>query len=304
MADIVAAIDALSSGGGTAGADGLELAYEQANAGFIPGGINHILLCTDGDFNIGRHSTTELVELVEERRVSGVTFTALGFGRGNLNDSMMEAISNAGNGIYRVISGIKTAERYVATKLLSDVVHIAKDVKLQVEFNPEHVLAYRQVGYENRQLADSEFRDDVVDAGEIGSGHQMTALYEVVLVGGEVPAPDGAPAMLTGDPVEGAREILPGELVRVKLRYKAPGALETDPATEMTASLGVDEGLDVLEPESSFAWAVAVFAGRMAHNPFVSADHMAAAAPLIMNGAGLDRLGFAQLFVDAQPLLP
>jgi Ca-activated chloride channel family protein len=292
---IEASIVGLGSGGSTAGAAGLQLAYDQAAAGFIRGGVNHILLCTDGDFNVGPSSTTELVQLVEDRRRTGVTFTALGFGRDNLNDDMMEAISNAGNGIYRVISGVKTAERYVATKLLSDVVHIAKDVKLQVEFNPEHVLAYRQVGYENRQLADEDFRDDVVDAGEIGSGHQMTALYEVVLAGGQVPAPEGAPAMTTGDPVEGAREVLPGELVRVKLRYKFPGATEADPATELSASLGPDDAIDVLEDESAFAWAVATFAGRMAYNPFVSSADVAVAAPILSSAATAERRAFAAL---------
>lgn len=303
---IESAIAALSSRGGTAGADGLELAYQQATAGFITGGINHILLCTDGDFNIGRYSTTELVDIVEQRRTTGVTFTALGFGRGNLNDQMMEAISNAGNGIYRVISGVKTAERYVSGRLLSDVVHIAKDVKLQVEMNPALVQAYRQVGYENRQLADSDFRNDAVDAGEIGSGHQMTALYELVLTDGVVPAPEGAPPMLTGEPVAGPREIQPNELVRVQVRYKQPGATMTDPATEMTVSLAPPDSADTLESESAFAWSVATFAGRMAGNPFVEAHQLSAADSVIrgLSTQAPDRLGFVYLYQQAAPLLP
>lgn len=303
---IEAAIGMLDARGGTAGADGLQLAYQQATDGFINGGINHIIMCTDGDFNVGPYRTTELVDIVEQRRSTGVTFTALGFGRGNLNDEMMEAISNAGNGIYRVISGIKTAERYVSGRLLSDVVHIAKDVKLQVEFNPALVQAYRQVGYENRQLADAEFRDDAVDAGEIGSGHQMTALYELVLTDGIVPMPEGAPEMLTGDPVEGPREIQPEELVRVKLRYKQPGATMTDPATEMTVSLAPQGSLDVLDSESAFAWAVATFAGRMAGNPFVLPTQMSAADAVLrgMSTQAADRTGFMSLYEQAAPLLP
>jgi len=305
-AAIEAAIGMLGARGGTAGADGLQLAYDQATAGFITDGINHIIMCTDGDFNVGPYRTDELVGIVEQRRSTGVTFTALGFGRGNLNDEMMEAISNAGNGIYRVISGIKTAQRYVSSRLLSDVVHIAKDVKLQVEFNPALVQAYRQVGYENRQLADNEFRDDAVDAGEIGSGHQMTALYELVLVDGVVPMPAGAPPMLTGEPVEGAREIQPGELVRVKLRYKQPGATMTDPATEMTVSLPPQDSADLLDSESAFAWAVATFAGRMAGNPFVQASQMSAADSLIrgLSTQAADRTGFMSLYEQAAPLLP
>lgn len=278
---IRAAIEGLRAGGSTAGGDGLQLAYDQAEAGFIDGGINHIILCTDGDFNIGPHTNEELVQIVEDRRGDGVTFTALGFGLGNLNDSMMEAISNAGNGIYRVISGDITAQRYVETRLLSDVMHIAKDVKLQVEFNPDLVYAYRQIGYENRQLDDDDFRDDTVDAGEIGSGHQMTALYELALTEAALPLVEGAPAVEDGDPIEGDREILAGELVMVKLRYKAPGATEEDPATEIRQSFSGDVATATLSPESEFAWAAATVAAQLRNDPYHDVPRLDAAQVIL-----------------------
>ena len=190
---IEAAIAGLSSGGSTSGAAGINLAYEQAELGFMEGGINHVLLCTDGDFNVGASSDASLVSLIEVKRKNGVTLTVLGFGAGNLNDSMMEAITNAGNGIYGVISSEDQAVDYVNDRLLSTMNHIAKDVKIQVEFNAAKVLAYRLLGYENRALADDQFTDDKVDAGEIGSGHTVTALYELVLIGGDDPGSRGRP---------------------------------------------------------------------------------------------------------------
>lgn len=304
---IRAAITELRAGGGTAGADGLELAYDQAETGYVEGGINHIVLCTDGDFNIGPHTTAELLEIVESRRERGVTFTALGFGLGNLNDSMMESISNAGNGIYRVISGPQTALRYVEHRLLSDVVQIAKDVKLQVEFNPDHVFAYRQVGYENRQLADEDFRDDLVDAGEIGSGHQMTALYELALTESAVPAAVGAPAMTDGEPVEGEREVSPSELVMVKLRYKAPGAAPSDPAKELRRGLPATASASSLGAETRFAWAAATLASRLRVDPFQTESRLREAGAILegfaQSGPG-ERAELHTLFKIAQVLIP
>lgn len=291
---ITEAISNLSSGGSTAGGDGLNLAYEQVTQNFIEDGINHILICTDGDFNVGPSTNEEILEIVEARQETGVTFTALGFGRDNLNDSMMEAISNAGNGIYRVISGQQTAERYVEYQILSDIIHIAKDVKLQVEFNPEYVLAYRQVGYENRQLADDDFRDDTVDAGEIGSGHQMTALYELVLAGETIPDLPDAPDVVTGDPVEGEREISEGELAVVKLRYKNPGASESDPAQELREAL-TPEAIEALEFESQFVWSVSQIAGYFSDNPFAPVENLRTALSLLDDATDESRVEFREL---------
>lgn len=304
---IRSAVEGLRSGGGTAGADGLELAYDQAEAGFIEGGINHIILCTDGDFNIGPHTNQELLDIVEGRRANGVTFTALGFGLDNLNDSMMEAISNAGNGIYRVLSGPETARRYVEQRILSDVVHIAKDVKIQVELNPERVYAYRQIGYENRQLADDDFRDDLVDAGEVGSGHQMTALYELALTEDAVPRVQGAPPTTDGEPVEGEREIAASELVLVKLRYKDPGALETDAATEIRASLPGTSTPGELDEDSNFAWAASTLAARLRGDPYQSVERLDAAGTILSRlpaSAPTERTDLAGHYLRAMSMMP
>jgi Ca-activated chloride channel family protein len=268
-------IDGLDSAGGTNGASGIRLAYQQAQDGFIEGGINHVVLCTDGDFNLGVTSTEELVDLITEQRMTGVTLTALGFGRGDLNDAMMEAVSNAGNGIYSVITGEDHAERYADEKLLATLVLIAKDVKLQVEWNAELVEAYRLIGYESRAIADEDFRDDAIDAGEIGSGHRVTALYEIVLAGGELPSATHAPEALDGPPVVGPREIGAGELVRVKVRYKTPLATETDPASEVAAVLmpsALRESFEAASDDARFAMAVAAWAELLKGSPFASED--------------------------------
>lgn len=267
------AIRGLSSGGGTAGAAGIELAYGQARAAFIEGGINQVILCTDGDFNIGPRSNDELVDLIEERRRTGVTLTALGFGRGNLNDAMMEAVTNAGNGIYSVIYNEERAAEFIDRHLLPSIVHVAKDMKIQVEFNPEAVVAYRLLGYVNRAIADDDFRDDMVDAGEVGAGHRVTALFELVLAGGTVPTPADAPNMQTGEPVAGQRELGPGELVRVRVRYKDVGAHEQDPAHEVAEALSVQESIvDFGQADRDLQWAVAVatFAELLQGSPYVS----------------------------------
>jgi Ca-activated chloride channel family protein len=266
-------IDGLDAAGGTNGESGIRLAYQQAQNGFIEGGINHVVLCTDGDFNLGVTSTRELIDLITEQRMTGVTLTALGFGRGDLNDGMMEAVSNAGNGIYSVITDHANAERYAADKLLATLVLIAKDVKLQVEWNPELVSAYRLIGYENRAIADEDFRDDVVDAGEIGSGHRVTALYEIVLAGGELPSAANAPEALDGPAVPGPREIGEGELVRVKVRYKAPLASERDPASEVAQVLmpsALRESFSAASEDARFAMAVAAWAELLKGSPFTS----------------------------------
>ena len=195
-ARIVAVIDGLNAAGSTAGAAGLTLAYQQAHAAYIDGGINHILLCTDGDFNVGPSTTDQLLAIVKQERDSGVTLTALGFGIGNLNDQMMEAISDAGNGVYGMISNPTQADQYASERMLSTLVHVANNMKVQVQFNASRVAAYRLLGYEDRAVADSDFRNDKVDGGEVGAGHHVTALYELVLTGTAIPTPTGAPDVL------------------------------------------------------------------------------------------------------------
>ena len=178
--EILAALDELNAGGSTNGGEGIQLAYDLARDHFIKDGINRVILCTDGDFNVGMTSTSELVDLVEENAKSDIFLTVLGFGMGNTNDEMLEEISNRGNGVYGFIDSRREAHRQMVRQIASNLVTVAKDVKVQVEFNPDKVLSYRLLGYENRVLAAKDFDDDSKDAGEIGAGHQVTALYEVL----------------------------------------------------------------------------------------------------------------------------
>lgn len=307
-AKIEKVIDALESSGGTNGASGINLAYEQAAAGFLEGGINHVILCTDGDFNLGVTSDVELVKLIKQKRASGVTLTALGFGNDNLNDSMMEKVSNAGNGIYSVIFSQDQAVEYANERLLGTVTHVAKDMKIQVEFNPAEVRAYRLIGYENRAIADDDFRDDTVDAGEVGANHRVTALYEIVRAGQEIPLPAGAPALSLGEQVLLAPEITGGELVRVKIRYKQPGATDEDPASEVVRSLAPDAMvLDAgqLNPDLSWAAAVAVFAEHLRKSPFAQASELDRIGAIVeaQKERDGDRAEFAALFAQARSLM-
>jgi Ca-activated chloride channel family protein len=176
---IIAAIDSLGAGGTTAGAAGLTLAYEQARKGFINGGVNRVLLCTDGDFNVGVANTQELEKMIANERNSGITLSVFGFGTGNLNDEMMTRIAIVGNGNYSYVDGMTEARKVLDEEMASTLVTVAKDVKAQIEFNPANVAGYRQIGYEKRQLRNEDFSDDTVDAGDVGAGLRVTIIYEL-----------------------------------------------------------------------------------------------------------------------------
>ena len=254
---IMAALDNLRADGSTAGGAGIELAYRVARQNFIAGGVNRVLLCTDGDFNVGTTSEAALERMVEERAKSGVFLSVLGFGRGNLNDSMMEKISNKGNGNYAYIDGVTEARKVLVEQVGGTLVTIAKDVKIQVEFNPAQVAAYRLIGYENRILAAEDFNDDKKDAGEIGAGHTVTALYEVVPPGAAVDLPSVDPLKYQTPKRESKDQPATDELLTLKLRYKAPDA-DQSKLLEFTL---LDEGnsFDQASPDFRFAAAVASF---------------------------------------------
>jgi Ca-activated chloride channel family protein len=180
---IIAALDRLQAGGSTAGGAGIKLAYQVALENLIEDGNNRVILATDGDFNVGASSTSDMVRLIEEKRDDGIFLTITGFGMGNYKDGRMEQISNAGNGNYFYIDNIKEAKKVFVTEMRATLFTIAKDVKIQVEFNPQLVHAYRLIGYENRMLKSEDFNDDKKDAGELGAGHTVTALYEIIPVG-------------------------------------------------------------------------------------------------------------------------
>lgn len=247
------AIDALQPGGATHGSAGLRLAYETARAGFIQGGVNRVVLASDGDFNVGITSQGELVRLIEQQARTGVSLTVLGFGMGNLKDSTLEKLADHGNGNYAYVDSLDEARKVLVEQLGGTLVTIAQDVKLQVEFNPRRVQAYRLIGYENRALAHQDFEDDRKDAGEIGAGHTVTALYELVPPGDDVPAPPAAPLKYQQPTIP-----RPGpesaELLTLRLRYKQPGS---DGSRLIEAPLG-DASVAFEQAQADFRFAAAV----------------------------------------------
>lgn len=222
--EILGALDRLEAGGSTNGGAGINLAYTVAENNFIPGGNNRVILATDGDFNVGTTSDDALVNLIEQKRKSGVFLSVLGFGTGNLNDSMMEKLSNKGNGNYAYIDSRDEARKALGEQVAGTLLTIAKDVKIQVEFNPALVAGYRLIGYENRLLADRDFNDDQKDAGEIGAGHSVTAIYEVVPAG--VPLENDGIELKYSE-TERSDTRFTNELMTVKLRYKEPDGDES-----------------------------------------------------------------------------
>ncbi len=220
--EIILALDRLHAGGTTNGGAGIELAYRVARENFIPGGINRIILATDGDFNVGVTSKGELLKLVEKQAKSNIFLTVLGFGMGNYKDSMLEELSNRGNGNYAYIDHLMEAKRVLVSQFGGTLVTVAKDVKLQVEFNPKLVSGYRLIGYENRLLAARDFNDDQKDAGEIGAGHTVTALYELIPAGMPVPGENVDPLRYQTPPGNTSAAVDSSELMMVKVRYKDP----------------------------------------------------------------------------------
>ncbi|MEM6474746.1 MAG: VWA domain-containing protein [Pseudomonadota bacterium] len=247
------ALDSLSAGGSTAGGAGIQLAYNIAEDNFIKDGVNRVILATDGDFNVGISNRDALIELIETKRDTGITLTTLGFGQGNYNEALMEQVANKGNGNYAYIDSALEAKKVLGEEMSSTLFTIAKDVKIQVEFNPAVIGQYRLVGYENRALREEDFDNDKVDAGEIGAGHQVTAIYEVVPAGkkGWI-----APRRYETEPQAAAVRQM-GEAAHVKLRYKLPDS-DTSKLIDYVVSSG--ELLRAKAPKGDFAFATAVAA--------------------------------------------
>ncbi len=218
---ILSALFNLNAGGYTNGGEGIRLAYKLAKKNFHRRGINRVILATDGDFNVGTTSQDELIELIERERKTGVFLTVLGFGMGNYKDSTMEKLADRGNGNYAYIDTIQEAQKILVNEIGSTLITIAKDVKVQVEFNPEKVKSYRLIGYENRLLQDEDFNNDQKDAGELGAGHSVTVLYEVVPYGGEIKLSGVDPLRYQGERKR-AKKSKGNEILFVKLRYKVP----------------------------------------------------------------------------------
>ncbi len=250
----------LEAGGSTNGGEGIELAYRIAQEHFVRGGINRVILATDGDFNVGVTSEGELVRLIEKKRESGIFLSVLGVGTGNLKDATMEKLANRGNGNYAYLDSLQEARKVLVAEAGATLVTAAKDVKIQVEFNPATVGAYRLIGYENRLLRHEEFNDDRRDAGEIGAGHRVTALYEVVPRGREQDVPGVDP--LKYQQPRPAAPSASGELMTVKVRYKAPDG----EASRRLSAVVLDETRP-LGPNLGFAAAVASWGMLLRDDP-------------------------------------
>jgi Ca-activated chloride channel family protein len=262
---ILGAIDRLDAGGSTNGGEGIQLAYELARRNFIRGGTNRVILATDGDFNVGITDQDSLVRLIEEEARSGVFLSVLGFGTGNLKDSTMELLADKGNGNYAYIDGVAEARKVLGEQVAGTLMTIAKDVKAQLEFNPALVSAYRLIGYENRVLAAEDFNNDAKDAGDIGSGHTVTALYEVVPTGVAIGAP-GTDPLRYQQPATTSPGVNNGELLTLKLRYKAP-----DGQTSKLLSFPVRDSKNAIDRaggDFQFAAAVAAFGMLLRNSPY------------------------------------
>ena len=289
-ATILEALGRLQAGGSTNGAQGLRLAYQTARDAFIPGGSNRVILATDGDFNVGVTNQGDLIRLIEESRESGVMLSVLGYGMGNLKDSTMEKLADRGNGNYAYIDTLAEARKVLVEEAGGTLVTIAKDVKLQIEFNPRHVAAYRLIGYENRILQDHDFNDDQKDAGDLGAGHSVTALYEIVPAGVKIELPGVDPLRYQSAAAAGG-ESYDNELMAVKLRYKEPDA-DVSQLKTFTVRARRD-----MAPELGFAAAVAEFGMLLRESEFKGAASFAQARSLATRFRGPDPHGHRAEFI-------
>ncbi len=293
---ILAALQNLRAGGSTAGGAGIQLAYQVAQDHFIEGGVNRVILATDGDFNVGTTSTAELERMAEAKaKESGIFLTVLGFGRGNLNDAMMEAISGKGNGNYYYVDNQTEARKVLVEEMVGTLITIAKDVKIQVEFNPAQVAGYRLIGYENRMLRTEDFNDDKKDAGEIGAGHTVTALYEIVPAGKSVDAVSVDPLKYQSSEKPANNKPASDELLTLKIRYKKP---DGDKSTKLEFPIN-DNGDSFAEatPDFKFAAAVASFGMLLRNSEHRGKTSYDAVLEIATEGSNRDPHGYRAEFL-------
>ncbi|MEM9819983.1 MAG: VWA domain-containing protein [Bacteroidota bacterium] len=290
---ILLALDQLQSGGATGGASGIQLAYKVARQNFLKGGNNRVILATDGDFNVGPSSDEELVRLIEQKRDQGISLSVLGFGTGNYQDAKMEKLADNGNGNYAYIDNVTEAHKVLVKAFSSTLFTIAKDVKLQIEFNPNRVKGYRLIGYENRRLADEDFNNDQKDAGELGAGHSVTALYEII--------PTGSSENLstTIDPLKYQKKRMgltnTNEWMTLKLRYKAPNAqksqkIEQALTTEVSSWQSSSENF-------RFSAAVASFGMNLRHSKYKGQMTYPQILEMARSARGKDEMGYRSEFL-------
>lgn len=293
-ATIIAALDKLESGGSTAGGAGIELAYKTAQENFVKNGNNRVILATDGDFNVGASSDSDMQTLIEEKRKSGVFLTCLGYGMGNYKDAKLETLADKGNGNYAYIDTMQEADRYLNKEFKGSMYAIAKDVKIQIEFNPKFVQSYRLIGYENRKLRDEDFANDAIDAGELGSGHTVTALYEIIPTGVKSDYFNSAPQLKYTTPQK-ATENFGNELATIKFRHKKPNE---DVSKEMVKV--IDNTAITLTNTSAdykFAAAVAWFGLKLRDSKLVPNKSTQAIIDLAKQGLQNDTEGYRAEFI-------
>ncbi|MCB1583745.1 MAG: VWA domain-containing protein [Xanthomonadales bacterium] len=291
QAKIASALEQLSAGGSTNGAAGIHLAYQMAEQNLVKDGINRILIATDGDFNVGTTNFEALKELVEEKRKKGVSLTTLGFGTGNYNDHLMEQLADVGNGNYAYIDTIKEANKVLVDQINSTLFTIAKDVKIQIEFNPEVVTEYRLIGYENRHLNNEDFDNDKVDAGEIGAGHTVTAIYEIVM--------NGNKGWLSESRYQKnvVSKNISDEIAFLKIRYKQPDA-ETSQLLQWPIKKNQIKDLDEASNEYKFAAAVAAFGQLLRDGTYLKSFAYDDVLTLARNSKGKDPFGYRGEFIQ------
>ncbi|GAA3520558.1 hypothetical protein GCM10022393_38470 [Aquimarina addita] len=285
------ALDKLDAGGSTAGGEGIELAYKLAQDNFIKNGNNRVILATDGDFNIGMSSDRDMKTLIQEKRKSNIFLTCLGFGMGNYKDSKLETLADKGNGNHSYIDTMQEAQRVLGKEFGGTLYTIAKDVKIQVEFNPTKVQAYRLIGYENRMLADEDFVDDTKDAGELGSGHTVTALYEVIPAGVEsIYLKDSCDLKYTN---KEKNTNYGDELLTVKFRYKKP---QKTKSIEMVHILHTSKN-QIASPDFNFAASVAWFSMKMRKSKYIQKHELSDIIALAETNRANDNQGYRAEFV-------
>jgi Ca-activated chloride channel homolog len=292
---ILAALDNLEAGGSTNGGAGIQLAYDTAMANFIKGGTNRVILATDGDFNVGVTNQGDLLRLIEDKAKSGVFLSVLGFGMGNYKDSTLEKLADKGNGNYAYVDSVNEGRKVLVEQMSGTLITIAKDVKIQIEFNPAQVGAYRLLGYENRLLRAEDFNDDAKDAGEIGAGHTVTALYETVPAGKEQSLP-GVDALKYQKPAQASAAAQSAELLTVKLRYKEPEGDKSMLMQFPVADLGT--AWTSASRDFKFASAVAAFGMILRDSPHKGKATLGSVLELAEQGKGVDKEGYRAEFIQ------
>nr|WP_086938218.1 VWA domain-containing protein [Thaumasiovibrio occultus] len=295
---ILAALQQLTSGGSTNGQGGIKMAYQQAKTHFIDGGTNRVLLATDGDFNVGMTDIDALKALIADERDNGISLTTIGFGRGGYNDHLMEQLADVGDGNHAYIDSLHEAQKVLVRQMSGTLQTIARDVKIQVEFNPNTVKEYRLIGYQNRLLNDEDFNNDAVDAGEIGAGHSVTALYEITLVGdqGQIDERRYQNEDASSDDAKQG-STFNNELAQVKVRYKLPEDDNSELLTTIVARDALLTSFNKASESFQFAAASAAFAQKLKDNSYVETLDYAQIAEIANNNRGDDPFNYRGEFV-------